>query len=228
MNLATEQKADHEPAPAPVKNAKLGGTDIFRGALVIITALVIGGFVISRGLGGDSTSPNQATDVPDNTTVVDITGDQAGGSDESDSAGNGVDPIDDGAVLNPGAEVTEEATVDTTPETVPAAPVLRSPAEVKVLVLNAAQAQGIAGRGTEALLAASYKTAAPKNAKDRRPSAVLYTEGYEAEAGAVAAVFGPDLESIVQPVDPADLPIDDTQDANIIVVLGPDNLIPLP
>ncbi len=226
MNLATEEKAEQEAARVGARNAKLGGTDIFRGALVIVTAIVIGGFVISRGLGGNASNETSSP----NTTVVDISGDQAETEDSTS-----LEPIDDGAVLNPGSAaglgtattVADQAT-EAAPDTAPAAPILRSPAEVKVLVLNGAQTQGIAARGTEALLAASYKTAAPKNARNQRPSAVLYVEGYEAEALAVAAVFGPGLEGLVQPLDPADLPIDDTQESSIIVILGPDNLIPLP
>ena len=133
-----------------------------------------------------------------------------------------------GARVGRGAEAEAAEAGATTEETVPAAPVLRSPAEGKVLVLNGAQTQGIAARGTEALLAANYKTAAPKNAVDQRPSAVLYTEGYEAEAVAVTAVFGVGLEGLAQPLDAANMPIDDTQESNIIVVIGPDSAIPIP
>lgn len=220
MNLATDEKADHETPRVGPGNAKLGGTDIFRGALVIVTALIIGGFVISRGLGN---SPENETTAP-NTSIVDISGDGDGTGDVVTDTTAGLGSIDDG-VLNPEATPT---TADTTPDTAPAAPALRAPAEVKVLVLNAAQSQGIAGRGTEALLAANYKTGAPKNADERGPSAVLFAEGYDAEALAVAAVFGEGVEELVQPLDLANLPIADIQDSNIVVVLGPDQLIPLP
>lgn len=223
MKLATEERTEEEAVRAGNRNTRLGGTDIFRGALVIVTAIVIGGFVISRGL--DQGDTNQISSP--GTTVADA---GAAGSDE--------DPTDttliDDEVISPSneAEITPEPTEDSTAEvlpddTVPEAPSLRPPAEVKVLVLNGAQTQGIAARGTEALLAASYQTAAPKNATAQRPSAILYAESYEAEALAVAAVFGSGLETLVQALDPADPPIDDTQEANVVVVIGSDKLIPI-
>ena len=223
MKLATEERIEEEAVRAGNRSARLGGTDIFRGALVIVTAIVIGGFVISRGL--DQGEPTDQVSTPE-TTVVD---EGAGGD-----LGPDTTLIDDEQVMSPADGVESEADgaagveAEALPDsTVPEAPSLRPPAEVKVLVLNGAQTQGIAARGTEALLAASYQTAAPKNAATQRPSAVLFAESYQAEALAVAAVFGTGLEGLVQPLDPADLPIDDTQEANVIVVIGPDNLIPI-
>ena len=40
-------------------------------------------------------------------------------------------------------------------------------------------------------------------------------------------MYGPGLETLVQPLDPADPPIDDMQDAAVIVVIGPNGLIPI-
>ena len=244
MNVATEERHDEEAVRPGSGTARLGGTDIFRGALVIITAIVIGGFVISRGLDNTATEDLSASETevevadpasPGEDEADADAGDAAAGVDDTDAA-NGV--LQDSTVSTPGATPTpdttiadaEEGTVEETvvEETVPAAPVARTPAEVKVLVLNGAQTQGIAARGTEALKAASYITAAPKNANTQQPSVILYQEGYELDANAVAAVFTAGLEAIVQPIDPAALPIDDTQGANVIVVIGSDNLIPIP
>lgn len=229
MKLATEERTEQGSARTTNQTARLGGTDIFRGALVILTAIVIGGFVVSRGLDraeGDQVSaadesestadsdeidPEDEVTIPTASTVVEETET----SDQADDADAGLTPAEDDE-----AEVMPE---DTAPE----APLVRPPAEVTVLVLNGAQTRGIAARGTETLLAASYQTAAPKNATTERPSVILYSEGFQVEAVAVANVFGPGLEGLVQPIDPANLPIDDTQGANVIVVIGNDNMIPI-
>lgn len=230
MRLATEERTEQEPVRDGNRATRLGGTDIFRGALVILTAVVIGGFVVSRGL--DSSGSDELTS--SNTTVVDIQDGEPNDGTDPATASTNTTLIDDQAVASPtDGGVTTAAPADGSEaevmpeETTPAVPALRPPAEVKVLVLNGAKSQGIAARGTETLLAASYQTAAPKNATTQRPSAVLYAESYEAEALAIAAVFGPGLETLVQPLDPTDIPIDDTQEANVIVVIGPDNLIPI-
>lgn len=236
MRLAADDRPEAEAPPPAQRNARLGGTDIFRGALVILTAVVIGGFVISRGLDrddvvGSTTSPAGEVD-PAPAEAVDGDDDPTVTTPSTlidDSAITGEDPPADPATdttdetaADAGDAMADEGTDD------PAAPALRPPAEVKVLVLNGAQTQGIAARGTEALQAASYLTAAPKNATTQRPSAIYYVDDYQAEAGAVAAVFAGGLDTLVQPLDPADPPIDDLQDAKVIVVIGTDDLIPIP
>lgn len=229
MRLATEEPTDQEPVRPPNRPARLGGTDIFRGALVIITAIVIGGFVISRGL--DQGADDQVSAADETETAAEMESEL---EPEAEVTPNGsttlpedqetADPVEDtDTSLTPSEPEGEVMPEDTTPE----APLVRPPAEVKVLVLNGAQTRGIAARGTETLLAASYQTAAPKNARTERSSAVLYAEGFQVEAVAVANVFGPGLEGLVQPIDPADLPIDDIQGANVIVVIGNDDLIPI-
>lgn len=226
MNLATEERPE-EVVRADNRTARLGGTDIFRGALVILTAIVIGGFVVSRGL--------------DQSDEAEVASSESADADAEAGAGDGTEG--EAADEQAGVTTSEVTVPDTTiaaapaetapPETVPeevvpAAPVARLPAEVKVLVLNGAQTQGIAARGTEALKAASYLTAAPKNATAQQASAILWAEGYELDAIAVAGVFGAGLEGIVQPLDLANVPIDDTQGSNVIVVVGPDGVIPIP
>lgn len=237
MNLATEERPE-EVVRSEQRTARLGGTDIFRGALVIITAIVIGGFVVSRGLDQPTADLTSDVEETESATAGDEDGDEGG----DDVGGNGeaTDSTaigDEAGAAEGGDQVatptTVEVPVETVPETtpeevVPAEPVARLPAEVKVLVLNAAQTQGVAARGTEALKAASYLTGAPKNATAQQSSAIFWAEGYELDALAVAAIFGEGLEGLVAPLDPANLPIDDTQEANVIVVVGPDGSIPIP
>jgi len=226
MNLATEERQE-EVVRADKRTARLGGTDIFRGALVIITAIVIGGFVVSRGLDQNDPAELTSSEAVESEPSAD-SGDEPAGAQAEDQTGTTAPEV----TVPP--TTLDTVVEDTAPpetaveEVVPAAPVARLPAEVKVLVLNGAQTQGIAARGTEALKAASYLTAAPKNATTQQPSTILWAEGYELDAVAVAEVFGPDLNTIVQPLDPANPPIDDTQGANVIVVIGPDGVIPIP
>ena len=224
MNLATDRREQNAP---PRPTTRLGGTDVFRGALVIITALIIGGIVIGRGLdrsdNAEAVSQDEASaDVADPAAPADAA-DQA---DEADEANGGQETtVTTAAAITPSTVATTEVPVE---QTVPTVPELRNPAEVTVLVLNGAQTQGIAARGTEILKAASYTTGAPKNADQGGPSAVLYAEGFEREAVEVAATFSAGLEAIVAPLDPANLPIQDTQNADVIVIIGNDNLIPVP
>lgn len=220
MRVATEERNQEEVAQPANRGTRLGGTDIFRGALVIITAVVIGGFVISRGL-------DEPQDVGSETATETV--DPSAGGVESTTSSTLIDTtVTTDSAVQP-VPAPDDSTVDTTvQDVVPPAAEARVPAEVKVLVLNGAQTQGIAARGTEILKAASYNTAAPKNALTQQPSAVLYAEGYELDAIAVAATFSAGLESLVKPYDPAASPIDDTQEANVIVVIGPDDLIPIP
>ncbi len=234
MNLATEERQESE-APRQGSGTRLGGTDIFRGALVIITAIVIGGFVISRGLdqpdttdlsSSETESADPAAPADEETRgALDETADADAGEGQPTVSTPGVTTAPDTTAGEVIEEADDEAMVE---DTVAPAPVARTPAEVKVLVLNGAQTQGIAARGTEALKAASYTTAAPKNANTQQASVILYQEGYELDAIAVAAVFTAGLETLVQPVDPTNLPIDDTQASNVIVVIGNDDVIPIP
>ncbi|MEM7276174.1 MAG: LytR C-terminal domain-containing protein [Actinomycetota bacterium] len=217
MRVATEHiddGAEIEPEPGP----RLGGTDVFRGALVILTALVIGGFIIGRGLDATDTDVDEV-----DPAAATIEGEATGDAELTPADGLETSTT----TIAPAPATTATTAVVESTEVVPTTPALRPPAEVKVLVLNGAQVQGIAGRATEALQAASYLTGEPKNATSQRPSAVYYVEGYEADARAVAEVFGPDLDTLVQPLDPTDVPIDDTQGAHVLVVIGGDDLIPV-
>lgn len=190
-----------------------------RGILVIVTAVAVGAFVLSRGLddsnveavatGGEETQEAATTELTAPTTLADPNDDGsttvAGGDQSTEEAGDGA------------------ATTSTT--TNPASPGIRAPADVSVLVLNAAGTKGIAGRGSEVLQAAGYSVLAPKNATRLGPTSVQFTAGFEAEAQAVAEAFGLDPVAVVSAYDPAAPPIDDIRDAIVIVVIGEDGLI---
>lgn len=244
MRVATDQRetADHRQS-APEPPPRLGGTDLFRGAMVILAAVIIGGLVLSRGIDGDDTAPGDTEqgdvepasgDVTD-TTIAD--GNAAGadaGTDPATGAApdDGTDPATDGTSTpttpTDDSMAAGEDTGSTTETTTSPLDTVRAPAEVRTLVLNAGGPQGIAGRATELLQAASYLTSAAKNADVNGPSVIYYAEGYQAEALAVASVFGPGLESLVQPLDTANPPSVDLQQATVVVVVGNDDVIAVP
>lgn len=245
MRVVTEQTDfDDEQMVGIHDPVRLGRTDAVRGAMVILIAVAIGALIISRGLDAPDGGPTTAAaDVEPGAPEVGadegITGaDEVGttvgaateGSGDAPSGGlTGGETADSGAATagGVGTETTTDTTTVSTTVTAAAPPAIRSPAEVLVLVLNAGGPQGIAGRGTEMVQAMGYQTSAAKNADITAPSAIYYIEGYEAEARAVSAVFGPGLETLVVPLDPANSPSADLQGAAVIVVVGDDDAIPV-
>lgn len=206
------------------REPRMGGTDVFRGVLVIVVALAVGAFVFTRGI-DETAVPATGTETEADAAVdesIDADPAVSGTAEDTGATGLTPAPADEPTSTTVAQSSTTAATQAATTEIL-----LRSPAEVKVLVLNGAQTQGIAARGTEVLMSFGYTTAAPKNASSQRPSVILFNPGFEGEAIAVADAFGPNLSSLVTPFDPAAPPIDDTQEANVIVVVGDDGLIPV-
>jgi hypothetical protein len=127
----------------------------------------------------------------------------------------------------PFADISDEveagttSTTETENETSSTTAAARDPAQVKVLVANGSGVQGAASRTQERLAAKDYNVIAAVNAKARVPASVVYyTEGYEAEATALAASLG-DPAPTVQAM-PAEPPVDDLQGASVLVVVAAD------
>jgi hypothetical protein len=126
--------------------------------------------------------------------------------------------VDDGGSSGPsngggGGGVTP---TDATGETTPTTGEGRTPAEVRVLVLNAGQPAGSALNVTNQLKLVGYTTLSPSNDPvTRQGVAVQCKEGFDAEAAALAAnVPG----AMVEPF-PAQPPAE-AADADCIVLLG--------
>ena len=101
-----------------------------------------------------------------------------------------------------------------------AAPTVRPPAEVTVVVANTTTVGGAAGTLTDTLAGLSYATGPPTDADpELQNTQILFVEGFQAEAGAVAAAISAPAES-VQPL-PADPPIDPAG-AQVVIMLGAD------
>lgn len=179
------------------------GVNAARGVAVVAVAVLVGILLMAKGL--NKTDSVAAISGESTTTTV---------------------GAQDDATLVDSSVVEDEQTETTTSETAPATPAApRVPAEVKVLVLNGSGGiAGVAGRGTAKLAEAGYATADPADARASAPTVILYTEGFELDAQAVAAVFGVPVETVA-PFDPANSPVDDIQGANVIVRIGNDQLI---
>lgn len=94
----------------------------------------------------------------------------------------------------------------------------RPPAQVKVLVLNAAGRPGAAAAVSRKLQGLGYATLAPANASKAAPQTTVYFKpGFETEAAAVAGQVGTGVRSEPLP-DPS--PYAGTDQANVVVVVG--------
>ena len=100
----------------------------------------------------------------------------------------------------------------------------KPPNEVRVLVANGSGVQGAAGTLNEQLKAKGYIGLDPKNAAKTVPATIVYfAEGFQREAAAVAQAIGADPTTVQALPNPP--PIEDPaqfQDANVLIVLGPD------
>ena len=173
------------------------GANVARGVMVIVGAIIVGLLLMNRGLSDNRAGATSTDETPSTSTT------EAGETTVSSETTT--------------TEVSE-------PTTTLGAP--RDPSEVAVLVVNGTEnLKGVAGRGTDILKTSNYITREPKNADVNGPSVILYTEGYQAEANAIAAIYGVDPETYVKPFDPASSPIADTQEANVVVRIGNDGVI---
>ncbi len=177
------------------------GGNAARGAMVIVAALLLGFVLLQQGLTGSNGDDTAAAGTTNSTTATE--------------GSPGTTSID-----NP----ETSAPVETPAPTLGAS---RPAGEVAVLVLNATDGPvaGIAGKGSDKLKTNNYITRDAKNATQPGPSAVYYAEGFEAEARVVAEVLGVSPDAVVSALDPATVPIADTQSANIVVVVGNDGVI---
>ena len=141
-----------------------------------------------------------ATDAPEPLTVS---------SDESPEEDSGSEAGDD---------TTTTTTVPPATDTTPPAGA-RPPAEVTVLVANGARVQGAASKLSTEIATAGFTMAAPANTAPVPTSTVLFAEGYEADAQAVAALLAP-VPPVAPMPDPA--PVEDLRGAQVVVVQGPD------
>jgi len=117
-------------------------------------------------------------------------------------------------------EGTEEGSDEEVTSTTSTTQALRPPSEVKVLVANGSSVNGAAGTATDALEALGYVTGTPANTEAVTATVIYFTEGYEAEAEALAEAIGAPATAVTAM--PPVAPVDDLQLANLLVIIGPD------
>lgn len=114
--------------------------------------------------------------------------------------------------------------------TVPAVTVPeRTPGEVKVISVNAAGVNGVAGKATEQVISFGYNPLTPATAATKYDSSrIYYQPGFDREGLTLAASLGL-LPEQVEPM-PATPPIDlaDLQDAGLLLMVAPDLVAKLP
>ena len=187
-----------------------GGGSAGRAIVLVIVAVALGAFLLSRGFDG---SDDSSTDAPNDDTEA-----------ESSPTGDG-DPED-----SPEADATSTTTTTTTTTAPPV--VTHLPGQVKVAVMNGTGERGRASRTAGTLNASGYVTAAKNTEQDRvEESVIYYKAGYGDDAKAVASVLGapPDIITpapgtimtlIRNPETPENL-----EDFNIFAVVGNDDVI---
>lgn len=180
------------------------GVNAARGIAVIVGAVLLGVFLMVRGVDDNSVAASETT----------ITTEASSNAD----SGEGEAPV---------ASVTTLPAEDAAAVTDDTLGAQRNPAEVLTLALNGTSPiqAGVAGSTRDRLQVAGYGTAAPKNADTPGPSVILFVEGFESDARAIAELFGVDPAAVVKPFDAATSPISDTQSANVIVMAGSDGVI---
>ena len=188
-----------------------GGGSAGRAIVLVIVAVALGAFLLSRGFDGSDDSST----------------DDSNGDTEAESS-----PIGDGGPEdNPEADATSTTSSTTTTTTAPPV-VTHLPGEVKVAVMNGTGERGRASRTAGTLNASGYVTAAKNTEQDRvEESVIYYKAGYGDDAKAVASVLGapPDIITpapgtimtlIRNPESPENL-----EDFNIFAVVGTDDVI---
>ena len=186
-----------------------------RGLILIIIVLAVGFFVLNNAFddSGDAVS--------------------AGGVTETTAAGGGDDPTtptsDPSAPSTTGIEGgTPTTDPGTTEPTLPPVTGARPPADTKVQVANGARVGGIAGTATQGLAAQGYQVGTPTNllGDEVLAETKIYVEtGWLAEAQGVAQLLGITDPSRLLDM-PAEPPVAQFDESNILVILGTDFVDP--
>ena len=140
--------------------------------------------------------------------------------DDSSSSVSTGDPGETAGTTGAGGDTTAPPAEGEGTTTTAAPP--RQPAEVTVRVANASGVQGAAGAKTQQLAGEGYKTVAETNGppgQQIEATQVLFSEGFDREAVAVAEALGLTAENAVAL--PAQPPVD-LGGAQILVLLGTD------
>lgn len=212
-----------------------------RGAILIALAVVIGAIVLAKGFDGGGSSATVGTtgntdDITADEPAAEVTTNSEGAAvGEADINGDGIavpaiDTTGDGELDTEAEDTDGDGVVDSpvTDDTTPLAPVAHDPSEVRVLVANATSVNGAAANATSKLVARNYLTLDPTNADDSLEATIIYFDAdFDADAQLVAQILSaqPDQLLPMPATDPAGV---DRRGANILVMLGTDNVTQAP
>lgn len=173
-----------------------------RGIAVLIAAVVVGFLLLTQagagggGSSGDEAAPPPTTEAPDTTTTTDLDSEPdettPDTSDEDPGDENGTDEGDEG-------DETDE----------PAG------GETQVAVLNASGINGLAATTMDQVEDAGYGRGFVGNAPGTDSTAIYYRAGHQAEATALASLFGKSSDI----VEALSSPFEGTTDADVVVVV---------
>jgi hypothetical protein len=198
-----------------------------RGVVLAIAAVILGAVILGKGFDDPNalgtTSGAQAT--PTATPSGDDT-DDGGATDSAD--GGATDGTDAGATdsADGNTDGGTDGTATTTPSetAIPTGGVLHAAAEVRIMVANGTGVQGLAKTVTDSLVSADgYVGLNPANSTNGDTVAlttVYYAPGYQLDASRIAQTLGKDR---IMPL-PTPPPVEDLQDANIVIELGADSV----
>lgn len=235
--------------PAPERAAGRGsGGAVVRGLLLIAVAVLLGVVLLNATdetvtVADDGTEEVSSADPRAEPAAPPAVAGGSGPDDRAEGAADTIQPADpDGTETESGAEDTEgdaegtgaegtegdagateegEEDADGAGEEAAGGSARRSD-DVTVLVANGSGVSGRAAELTEQVGEAGYRTAAPSNVGggDTLPaSTVYYTEGYEAEAQALASTLDPAPQVAALPESG---PVSDLRGAQVVLVLGAD------
>lgn len=140
------------------------------------------------------------------------------GSDKAISAGSNTTISLPSGFLVPGGSTTTTVRSPGTSVTVP----LRPPSQIKVLVANGTEVNGLAGRVSTSLKNKGYQTLTPTDSAQKPSTSSIYFEpGYSRDAAVLATALGLPttvVQAMPQPPPVSDLP----GTTNILVLVGAD------
>lgn len=193
-----------------------------RGVILAVAAVVLGVIVLGQGFDDPTVSVDAAAPVetatPEPTATPDGSGEAAP---TPDGSGETADPGDETTDPGDGDETTDPGDGTDGGDTTP--PVLHDPSEVRVLVVNGTATSGAAGTVNNELIALGYNGLSPTNTDPigaAEVTKVYYTDGFELDARQLAQTLNAPATS-VEPL-PEDVPVDDLQEADVVIILGPD------
>ncbi len=149
--------------------------------------------------------------------TVDVLANEADDSSNGDAAPS----VGSTTTTSVGSSTTTTTTPTTTTTAAPTTTeaVVHPPNEVITRVGNGAAKGGVAGAGTNILVAAGYAALSPKNAETIDVSTVYYIPGYSKDAELVAQLLSVNAKNILPMPQNPGMPVGDAQ---VIAVLGRD------